>query len=174
MNKSIKSLVRSGLLLAIAIVFQAIGKNFPGINQFLVGPVINAILLIGTFMCGIWWGTAIGILTPLTAWMLGQLTSPLGPFVPFIMAGNAIFVICFGLLKNKGQWGKYAGILSGAFIKYLFLYFSATKLIHLFKLKLPAKIAVVMGIPQLITALIGGAIAIVLIEMLLKRKIDVE
>ncbi|QCX33372.1 ECF transporter S component [Caloramator sp. E03] len=178
MKEDVKCIVRSGLLLAIAIVFQTIGRNIPQINQFIVGPAINTILLIGTFTCGIWWGVAIGVLTPITAWVLGQLPQPMAPFIPFIALGNAIYVVTFGVLSYYKKWGQIFGYLLGSVLKYLFLYFSALKLIYLFKISIPEKVAsklvVMMGIPQLITALIGGGIAIIIIKMLLKRNIKLE
>ena len=59
----------------------------------------------------------------------------------------------------------------------MFLSLSASKLIPLLKLNIPEKMAAMlvisMGIPQLITALIGGAFALILIEILRKRKVNI-
>lgn len=174
MNDKVKKLVRASLLLAIAIIIQILGKNIPEINQFLVGPIVNAILIITAFVCGTWWGIGVGVLTPVIAWLVGQLPGPMAPFIPFIMIGNALFVIFFGILKNQQKWGKYIGLILGSFVKFLFLSFSAAKLITVFDIGLPQKIAsklvIMMGIPQLITALIGSIIALVLIKTLTKRK----
>ena len=174
MNDKVKKLVRASLLLVIAIIIQILGKNIPEINQFLVGPIVNAILIITAFVCGTWWGIGVGVLTPVIAWLVGQLPGPMAPFIPFIMIGNALFVIFFGILKNQQKWGKYIGLILGSFVKFLFLSFSAAKLITVFDIGLPQKIAsklvIMMGIPQLITALIGSIIALVLIKTLTKRK----
>jgi hypothetical protein len=175
MDKNLNKLVRTSLFLALAIVIQIMGKNFPQINQFLVGPIINAILILTAFMCGTTWGVSLGVLTPVLAWLTGQLASPLAPFIPFIIIGNAIFVIFYGALKNYKSYGKYIGIIAGAFFKYVFLSLSASKLVHVFNLAIPKKIAdklvVMMSAPQLITALIGGFLAILLIEILNKRNV---
>lgn len=174
MNDRVKKLVRASLLLAIAIIVQILGRNIPQINQFLVGPIVNSILILTAFVCGTWWGIGVGVLTPVIAWLVGQLPGPMAPFIPFIMIGNALFVIFFGILKDQQKWGKYIGLILGSFVKFLFLSFSAAKLITVFNIGLPAKVAnklvIIMGIPQLITALIGGVIALVLIEILTKRK----
>ncbi|MBU3189835.1 hypothetical protein K9O30_11415 [Clostridium bowmanii] len=49
---------------------------------------------------------------------------------------------------------------------------------EIFKLNIPAKIAnnlvIAMGLPQLITALIGGAFALILISILEKRKVHMS
>ncbi len=175
MDKNLNKLIRTSLFLALAIVIQIMGKNFPEINQFLVGPIINAILILTAFMCGTAWGVSLGVLTPVLAWLTGQLAAPLAPFIPFIMIGNAIFVVFYGVLKSYKSYGKYIGIVTGAFFKYLFLSLSASKLVNVFNLAIPKKIAdklvVVMGTPQLITALIGGFLAVLLIEILKKRNV---
>ncbi|MDV3426413.1 MAG: ECF transporter S component [Bacillota bacterium] len=174
-NKGVQNLVRSGLLLAIAVVIIFAGKNVPTINQFLAGPGVNAVLLLTAYICGTYYGIGVGLLTPLVALLVGQLPSALGPFVPFIMIGNAIYVLLFGLLKDKVKFGKYVGMLSGSVLKFLFLFLSAKKLVTLFSLNIPkkalSKLAVMMGVPQLITALIGGIIAIAIIEILKARKV---
>jgi hypothetical protein len=58
-------------------------------------------------------------------------------------------------------------------VKFLFLYLSATQLISLFALGIPEpvkdKLAITMGLPQLITALAGGTVAILLHNMLKRR-----
>jgi hypothetical protein len=175
MKISTTNLVRASLFLAIGIVFQVIGKNVPEINQFLVGPIINCILILTAFICGKWWGVGVGVLTPVLAWLVGQLLPPMAPFIPFIMVGNFLFVFVFSFFKEGQIIKRGIGIVCGAVVKYIFLTIAATKLIFLFKLNFPAKVAkalaVNMSIPQLITALVGGAFAIVIIELLSKRKV---
>lgn len=172
-NKNVICLVQSSILLATAIVFQLIGSKIPGINQLLVGSVINSVLLVVTYLCGTFYGTAVGVLTPLTALLVGQLKPAMAPFIPFIMIGNCIFVISYGLFLSKSSYVKYTGVGLGAILKFLFLSLSAKKFIYIFKMNFPAPIAkalaVAMGTTQLITALIGGVLAIALIEILVKR-----
>ncbi|MDP4178732.1 MAG: ECF transporter S component [Bacillota bacterium] len=168
-----KNLIRSSLLLALAIVLQLIGSKVPQINQLLVGSSVNAILILSAYLCGISWSISIGVLTPILAWLIGQLASPLAPFIPFIMIGNIIYILCFSLLKKYKNLGIYIGIVLGAFLKFLFLSFSAKKLIHIINLSIPpkvsAKLVIAMGIPQLLTALIGGALALIIIKILAAR-----
>lgn len=174
-NKGIQKLVRGGLLLAIAVVIIFAGKNIPQINQLLIGSGVNAVLILAAYVCGTYYGIGVGLLTPLVALLVGQLNPAFAPFVPFIMIGNALYVLLFNLLKGKVKLGKYAGVILGSLLKFLFLYVSASKLVTLFSLNIPkpaiSKLAVAMGIPQLITALIGGIIAIAIIEILKSRKV---
>jgi hypothetical protein len=174
-HRNVNDLMKASLFLALAIVFQVVGKTFPGISQFFVGPAVNAILILTAVICGGFYGILVGCLTPLLAFLTGQLASALGPFIPFIIIGNILFVFSFVILNKQGKYGKYLGILIGALIKYMFLWISATKLILLFNLNMPAKVAnklaIAMGIPQLVTAIIGGVIALMLIEILRKRRV---
>lgn len=172
---STKKLIQTSLLLAIGIIFQVIGRNVPEINQFLVGPVINCILILAAVICGRWWGVGAGLLTPVMALLVGQLSAPLAPFIPFIMTGNAIFVLLFSIFQESKLVRRAGAVIIGAAAKYAFLAFSASKLISLFGLNFPPKIAkalvISMGIPQLVTALGGGALALILIEILSRRKV---
>ena len=174
-NDNVNKLVKSGLFLALAIVFQVIGKSAPQISQLFVGPAVNAVLILTAAICGGIYGVLISSLTPLLALLTGQLAVALGPFVPFIIIGNILFVLSFMIFKNQGKYGKYLGIIIGALIKYAFLSVSASKFIPLFKLNIPTKIinklVITMGIPQLITALIGGFFALIIINILRKRKV---
>lgn len=175
MKNNTKSIVTAAMLLAIAIVMQIIGRNIPQINQFLVGPVVNAILLLTTIYCGTKWGTITGILTPIMAYLVGQLLPSMAPFIPFIIIGNIIYVVIFGLLRKRKN-GEYIGIFLGALTKYLFLFLSATKLIHWINLGIPPKVAgklaIMMGVPQFITGIVGGAIALAIYVMLSKRRVN--
>lgn len=173
-NNSVKKLVQASIFLALAIILQLIGRNFVQINPLLIGPLINTILLITTYICGLSFGIIISILIPILAVFTGALAAPLVPFVPFIAIGNIVFVVGFGIIMNKGKVGLYAGVLVGSFIKYGFLTFASTKLIYMLKLAIAPKIATQLGVlfstPQLITALLGGMVALVIIEILIKRK----
>ncbi|HSP47767.1 MAG TPA: ECF transporter S component, partial [Clostridiaceae bacterium] len=71
--------------------------------------------------------------------------------------------------------GQVAGIIAGSFLKYIFLYFSATRLITLFAIDIPpavvSRLAVAMGSIQFITALFGGVAALAAIRILRRRNV---
>lgn len=175
MSSNTKKIAQTGLLLAMAIVFQIIGRNIPSINQFFVGPMINCILILTAFICGIWWGAAVGVLTPLLAYFVGQLAAPMAPFIPFIMVGNLIFVFVVSLFLKGDLVKRIIGVIVGALCKYGFMTLASRKLVVLFGLKFPPKVAkalaINMSLPQLITALIGGGFALIIIQLLIKRKV---
>lgn len=158
---NIRWLSRTAILLAIALVFQMGG--FP---QFITGPLINAVLYLAAMIVGWQGGMLIGILTPVIASIRGILPPPLTPLIPFIALGNSILVILFFWLQSKN---KIAGIIIASCVKFLLLV-GAVKLV----VQVPPPIAQMMSLPQLITALAGGAIALVLAHFFKKTNIIIE
>lgn len=154
-NTNIRWLTRTAILLAIALVFQMGG--FP---QFITGPLINTILFLSAMMVGWSGGILIGIFTPVIAAMRGILPPPLVPLIPFIGLGNGILVVLFFLLKTKN---KIIGILVASTAKFLILVTAVNLLVQV-----PPPVAQMMSFPQLITALVGGFIAL-LTERLLGK-----
>ncbi len=158
---NIRWVSRTAILLAIALVFQMGG--FP---QFITGPLVNTVLYLAAMVVGWQGGILIGILTPVIASMRGILPPPLTPLIPFIALGNAILVILFFWLQFKN---KIAGIIVASVVKFLLLV-SAVKLL----VQVPPAIAKMMSIPQLITALAGGVIALMLAHFFKKANIIIE
>ena len=171
-SKETRNLVLSALFLTLAVIIQILGKSIPEISQFVVGPTVNAVLILTAYFAGLKWALLVGILTPVLAFVSGVLAAPMAPFIPFIAAGNLIYIVFFSLLKDWKN-GEVLGIVLGALFKFAFLYFSASKLINLLSLGIPepvkAKLVISMGIPQFITALVGGAAAILLYTLLNRR-----
>lgn len=166
-NKKITTsyLTRTGLLLALALVFQI---GFRAFAQPAVGPLVNMILIISGGLVGTLSGIIVGCLTPLIAFFVGIM--PKFPLIPFIMVGNALLVIVFNYIRNKiPEWGAYLGFIAAAFVKYVWLAFSVRYLVKLFMPKVPAKLIVALSLPQLYTALIGGLLAVLIMKILPKN-----
>jgi riboflavin transporter len=119
------------------------------------GPLINLVLILATAMAGTAAGAWIGLLSPLSALLLGVLPAVLAPAVPFIMAGNAVYCLSFGLFKDRVKGGSFFGIVLGALLKYAVIAGAAR-----FLLTLPAPVTEVLLLPQLVNALIGGFAAL--------------
>ncbi|HBM79543.1 MAG: ECF transporter S component [Clostridiales bacterium] len=165
-----KKLTRSAMLLAFAFVIILIGAQFGGVfyNQFIVAPIVNASILAAVLFADTKYGVLVGLLTPVLALITGQFNIP--PFTPFIMVGNALLALSFGLsAKYFISGGKYIGIIIGAIIKALFLSFSVNYLVSLFGIGIPAKVIsklkIVMSYNQAYTALAGGIIVLLLYEV---------
>ena len=158
-SRQIRWVTRTALLFALVIVIQMLGMP-----QLVTGPLVNMVLFLATFLEGIGSGVVIGFFTPWVAFSRGILPSPLAPMIPFIMIGNALLVVIFGIFRTKpGVTREIAGIVVSALAKYLFLSQSVN-----FLVEIPGPVAKAMQVPQLVTALLGGALAFVL-EKLLRR-----
>lgn len=160
-NIKIKWLTRTAFLLAIALVFQMGG--FP---QPITGPLVNTILYLAAMIVGWQGGILIGILTPLIATLRGILPPPLAPLIPFIALGNSLMVVLFYWLKSKN---KIIALIVASFVKFLILFGAVNLLIQV-----PPAISQMMSIPQLITALVGGIIALLVMAFLQKANINLS
>lgn len=158
-------ITRTALLLAVAIAFQMLGRLLGPYNNFIVGPVINAVLIIATAAAGLWSGTAIAIIAPFVSALTNKAAiAPLIlAFSPFIAAGNFTIVICYHLLRKKS---RIAGVAAGAILKFALLFASITVFTGVMKMqpKIAATLTTLFSWPQLVTALIGGAIALAIIK----------
>ncbi len=152
-NSKIRFIAYTGILLAVALVVQMGG--FP---QPITGPLVNAVLYLSALLVGSWSGVIIGIFTPLIAFMRGILPAPLAPMIPFIAIGNGVLVLVFFILMEKN---KIIGIVVASVVKYLILSIAVRYVVSV-----PGKVAQMMGLPQLYTALIGGGIALLAYQTL--------
>lgn len=153
MDKKTNTLTRAAILLGIALVFQ-----FVKMGQFVTGSGINAVLIVAASICGAPWAAAIGAITPFMAVILGVQPPALIPVVPFIIVGNIIYAVAFSLIK---KYNKISGVIAAALLKFALLYFAVNFFVSV---KPPIKAA--LSFPQLVTALMGGLIALVLIKIL--------
>lgn len=160
-EKQVRWITETALLFALVLVIQMLG--FP---QLVTGPLVNMALLLATIFQGIGSGVVIGFFTPWIAFSRGILPAPLAPMIPFIMMGNSLFVIVFGIFLTRRSFvWKIAGVFAGALAKYVLLSQAVTVLV-----RVPGPMAQAMQIPQLTTALLGGALALAL-EQLLRRTV---
>ena len=164
----VKKLTRASMLLVFAFIIIFTGSRIGGavFNSFVVGPLVNAVILITVMITDIKFGALVGFSTPILAALTGQLAAPMVPFVPFVMAGNITLAVVFGILnKYVKTYGSYFGIAAGAILKTLVLVFSAKYLISIFNLNIPkpivSKLVILMSYPQLYSAIAGGILALI-------------
>jgi len=139
------------LFLAIAIILPAFFHS-----QWMTGPIINATLLLATVLIGPMEAILLGLMPSAVALSTGLLPLPLAPMVPFIMIGNAVFIVIFHYLRGQNFVFRL-GI--SAFLKFAFLHLSVTfAMSKLLDTGLVAKLAVMMSWPQFVTAVMGGVI----------------
>ncbi|AQU05280.1 iron hydrogenase [Dehalococcoides mccartyi] len=126
-------------------------------NQYLTGSLVNAVLFISAVTLGWKNAVAIGLISSTIALATGLLPIVMAPMVPFIMAANALLVTSFSVLRSKSFW-LGAGV--GAVLKFAFLWATSRLILNLFiEQNVADKIAGMMGLTQLFTALMGAVIA---------------
>lgn len=175
-NNKISYITQTAVMLALLIGVQLITRSF---GQFITGSMVNLILLVSVFIIGIYGGVTVAVLSPLLAFLAG-----VGPafiqIIPFIALGNALFVIVAWLiarnfmvkLSTRDIVLSSAGLVAASVSKFLFLWLGivliALPLIPGIKEKQIAVISVAFSWPQLITALIGSVLAMIIVPLLKK------
>jgi len=132
-------------------------------NQFITGTVVNAVFVLSLFMFGFRSTIFIALAPSLMALSGGLLPVVLAPIVPFIMVSNIIFIFSISIFQKYDlSLGKqyWQGVIIGAFLKFLFLFFSVNFIFGiLIKQDLVAKVSQMMSWMQFVTAVLGGVIA---------------
>ncbi len=164
MRLTTKQIATAGLLLAICIVSQFF-KNF---SVFITGPIINACLILATLTCSLIPGLILAVITPITAFFItgNPIMSAIPLMIVMIIAGNAILVLFVYFFGEKTSIRFLMGMILGSIVKAAFM--GLTISLWLLPTYLPeAKSAMLPTLQanfstvQLITALIGAAIAYV-------------
>ncbi|HOI59690.1 MAG TPA: hypothetical protein PKU93_00025 [Candidatus Pacearchaeota archaeon] len=138
-------------ILGIIILSQIVFKN-----QFITGTIINALLICSVMFLGLRQAIGIAIIPSLFSVFTGLMTPAVLPFVPCIILGNIILVWTFNFFKNKNY--IFGGILASV-LKFSFLFGTSSVLFNL-----PKQILYAMSYPQLITALVGTFLAILILK----------
>lgn len=154
MKGKLNLLTKAAVLLAIALVFQ-----LTKMGQYVTGTGVNAVLITAVGICGLPWAAAIGFMTPMLAVLLGVQPPAAVVLVPFIIAGNILYAVLFSMIR---KYNDYIAVIAAAAVKFALLYMAANLIID----NLPAPIKLAFSFPQLITALAGGAVAIIVLKVL--------
>ena len=177
MSKKIRWIAETAVLLAMLITLQAVTKP---LGQLVTGSCVNAVLAIAVLYGGLGCGLTIAVLSPILAYLLGIAPNVLT--VPAIMVGNGVYVLLLFLLadpsgeqimKNALAWIVSAGGKFGV------LYFLVAKVIcgilseplmeaGVLKAPMLNALPATFSWPQLFTALIGGAVALLMAPVLRK------
>ena len=177
MNKKIRWITETAVMLALLVTLQALTKGF---GQLVTGSCVNAVLAVSVLVGG--WGTGltVALVSPVLAYLLG--IAPQILTVPAIMAGNTVYVILLRLIAGeKGASGAKRIVvwLAAAIAKFATLYVIVVKLVcgvmapallesGVMKEPMLKALPATFSYPQLITALIGGAVALVIVPVLRK------
>lgn len=167
MNKKTLWITQTAVLTALLVVLQA--STAPA-GQLVTGSAVNAVLAIAALFGGIACGLTVAIISPFCAFLLG-----IGPqiiaIVPAIALGNCVYVVLLALLTKESILSRVISWLCASAAKALTLYLVVVQLLcRILPLKPPQieKFTAMFSVPQLITALIGGAVAMLIVPILKK------
>ena len=184
MNRKVLWITETAVLLALLVSLQAITKP---LGQIVTGSCVNAVLAVAVLVAGMSSGITVAIISPIFAFLFG--IAPNFITVLPIMIGNVCFVVLLGLIAGKKLrplWRQPVALAAAAVVKFGVLYLLVVEVICGLAqgLLLGKKIGSIVvrappmlellptmfAWPQLITALIGGTIAL-LIAPLIKKAI---
>jgi hypothetical protein len=135
-------------------------------NQWLAGPLVNAILLMAAVLTGQSSALMLAMVPSTFALARGILPIPVAPIVPFIAIGNGIYIVLFNKLYKKSY---LLALFAGSLLKAVFLY-AVTMLVmpSLLAAPLIEKLSLSMSWPQFVTATTGGMLAFILLKKMKK------
>lgn len=177
MNQKVRWITETAIMLALLVVLQAVTKGF---GQLVTGSFVNAVLAVTVLVAGLGSGITVALISPVLAYLLG--IAPQILTVPAIMVGNTLYVVVLQLicgrdgksvirrivawlaaavLKFAALYGMVAGLICGVFADSLL---AAGTLKPSMLTALPAT----FSWPQLVTALISGGVAMLIVPVLRK------
>ena len=177
MNKKLLWITETAVMLALLVALQAITKS---LGQLVTGSCVNAVLAVTVLVAGLYSGITVALISPALAYLLG--IAPMLLTVPAIMAGNCVYVILLHFIAGKHSrkllrqvvaWlvaaaAKFASLY--AIVVWLICGVLSESLLASGVLKAPMLKALpaTFSWPQLFTALIGGAVALLTVPALRK------
>jgi hypothetical protein len=186
MNKKIRWITETAAMLALLICLQWVGSFVPNqlTKQLITGTCVNAVLAVTVLFVGMSSGITIAVISPVFAFLLG-IAPNIITVVP-IMVGNVCFVVVLRLLTGKAVWEQITALVAAAVGKFGVLYILVVKIICEVlakdllgkkigqtvvlgpKMLLPEMLPLMFSWPQLVTALAGGTIALLIVPALRK------
>jgi len=172
-NKKTLWITTTAIFIAMLIGVQVVTAPF---SQFVTGPLVNLILIISVMTLGLASGMAVAVVSPVVAGFIG--VGPVWAVVPFIILGNATLVIIWYLICKMRFARTFAvrvtALAVAAICKFLVLYFGVVQIAIPYILHLPEqqaeRMSALFSLSQLLTALIGGAVAIVILPVIEKAR----
>jgi len=130
-------------------------------NQAIVGPLVNATLLLGLIYLGQDQAFILAILPSTVALSSGLLPVVMAPLIPFIILSNIIYLKTFASLEKKHS--SVLAVIVAAILKTLFLTIIVqTIMLNLLSPAISDKLVNMMTWPQLWTATVGGGLALLI------------
>ena len=154
-------IAETAVMIALLVALQWATKP---LGQFVTGSCVNLVLGVSTLVGGAWCGAVVAIASPFCAFLVGVGPAKL-VIVPFIAVGNLVLVLLLHFIAGGKPLGlrSYLAVAAAAVCKFAVLFLLVTK-VAIPSLQLPEAAAATMSAsfswPQLVTAAIGGLIAV--------------
>ena len=172
MRKKLLWITETAIMLALLVTLQALTKPM---GQLVTGSCVNAVLAVSALVGGPGSGLTVAVISPVLAYLLG--IAPQILTVPAIMAGNAVYVLLLSLLADKTGRNPLKQAIAwavAAAAKFAALYLIVVKIIcgvlsenllaaGTLKEPMLKALPATFSWPQLFTALIGGAVALLIV-----------
>ena len=166
-------IAETAVMIALLVALQWATK---ALGQFVTGSCVNLVLGVSTLVGGVWCGAVMALVSPFCAFLVGVGPAKLA-IVPFIAVGNLVLVLVLHFIAGGKPLGlrSYLAVAAAAVCKFVVLFLLVTR-VAIPALNLPEAAASAMSAsfswPQLVTAAIGGVIAVTIapaIRKALKR-----
>lgn len=187
MKKKTLWITETAAMLALLIALQWVGSLIPApmTKQLITGTLVNCVLAVTVLFSGLGSGITVAIISPVCAYLLG-IASNFITVLP-IMLGNVCYVALLRMLISgplNRPWLQPAALVVAAIVKFGVLFLLVVKLIcgaasgallgktfgQIVLLAPPMlkMLPTMFSWPQLVTALTGGSIALLVVPMLKK------
>lgn len=187
MNTKTRRITETAVMLALLICLQWAGSLIPApmAKQIVTGSCVNCVLAVTALLVGLWGSVAVALISPICAYLLG-IAPNLITVLP-IMLGNLCFVLLLYFLLGKSLkpvWKQPVAVALAAAVKFGVLYGLVVEVICgsasslflgkkigdtvLLAPKMLTMLPAMFTWPQLITALIGGSLAMLILPTLKK------
>lgn len=141
-----------GFFLAVVALFPMFSHS-----QFITGPIVNATLFLSTVFLGPVATILLSVVSSPIALLTGTLPIFLAPMIPFIILGNIALVIVFQRVRERNFFGA---VVLASMVKFGILFgISMFLMPAIVPDSIARSLSLMMGLPQLLTALLGGFIA---------------
>jgi len=184
MNKKVRWITETAVMLALLICLQWVGSFIPEqmTKQLITGTCVNAVLAVTVLLVGMSSGITVAVISPVCAFLF-HIAPNLVTVVP-IMLGNVCFVVLLRLLMSRAIWRQIIALIAAAAVKFGVLYILVVEIIcgvasgALLGKKLGETVVLappmlkmlptMFAWPQLVTALAGGTLALLIVPTLRK------
>ena len=187
MNKKILWITETAVMLALLMGLQWMGSQIPEptTKQLVTGSLVNCVLVVTTLIAGRNSGLTVALVSPVLACLFK--IAPVMIAAPVIMAGNVCYVLLISAILGKSLrpvWRQPAALVAASGVKFGVLYLLGVELaggllfpvlngktfagMQVMSAKILKQVINMFSWTQLITALIGGAVALLVAPVLKK------